>query len=170
MLDNGRCFTLAEEVRQLSEHFLSKVADLLVGPSPRLGQREDRRQLLGRETAAIGAISFDVSGMMSVAISGAVSVTVPGSVPGRRNVEIQMQPHSKQGRALLQTVSRGCLEIIPQRNNRIVFPGSGDPGARGRSSRAQRSRRTRRRPCAPAALGPRRSGAGSPRRGTRRGP
>jgi len=42
MLDDCGGLGLVQEVRKLGKHLLREVSNLLVRPSPRLGQREDR--------------------------------------------------------------------------------------------------------------------------------
>src|SRR2546426_3339148 len=63
-------------------------------------------------------------------LSGAASVaiTLPVQVDGLRRVEVQMQSDSEQRGALLQAVRCRGFQIISQRDDRIVFPGSRDPG------------------------------------------
>src|SRR5437867_9596100 len=94
--DDRRCFFLAEKVWQLSEHFLREVTDIFVGPSPRLRQREDRRQLLCRNASSIEPTSFGISGMiLSIGMGDAASIRLPVSITQLRHVEVQMQSHSK---------------------------------------------------------------------------
>src|SRR5688572_20880565 len=82
VLDDCGCLVLVQEIRQLRKHLLRKVPDLLVRPSPRLGQRKDRRKLLRGETTGgsavpFSALSIGVSvGGIAVAISIGVGVSI----------------------------------------------------------------------------------------------
>ena len=112
MLDDRRSFALVEEIEGLSKHFLREVTDLLLRPSSRLRQRENRRQLSCCQASVIGN-AFGTSRMLfaiSASESGRIGVSV--SIRGLRNGEVQVQTDSEQGSALLQTVGGRCLEII----------------------------------------------------------
>ena len=63
--------------------------------------------------------------MLAISIPDTVRVAIP--VAGLRHVEIQVQPDAEQSRALLDAVRCGCLQIVSEGDDRIVFLGSGDP-------------------------------------------
>src|SRR6059036_1252364 len=82
MLDYRRCRRLVKEIWKLRKHFLREVTDLLVRPSTRFAQGEDRRELLRCQTAGGLAISFrnfgDEVSVGAMAVATSIDVTVPG--------------------------------------------------------------------------------------------
>src|SRR5437867_3672333 len=127
MQDHGRSFFLTQKIWQLSKHFLSEVANLFVRPSSCLCEGEDCGQLFRREATDIGDISVGTDGIQSVAVRYVVAVIVAVSVGRRGRVEVQMQSDSEQRCAFLQAVGRRSLEIVSERDDRVVLLRSGDP-------------------------------------------
>src|SRR5436309_15833303 len=120
MLDDRRRFPLVEKVRNLPKHFLREVTHLLVRPSSRIGEREDRRELFRSEAAGVETIWFRAVGtVLASSIPDTVRVAIP--VAGLRHVEVQVQSDSEQSRALLDAVRCGCLQIVSEGVDRIVF-------------------------------------------------
>jgi hypothetical protein len=121
MLDDRGSFPLGEEVGHFPKHFLREVPNLLVRPFPRFGQGEDRGELSCGQASGAGSVPFRAIGMMR---------TIPVAIPvsGRRLTKVKMQSNAKQRRALLEAIRRGGLQIISKGNDRIVFPGSSNPG------------------------------------------
>src|SRR2546426_7947769 len=123
MLDYRRCLRLVKEIWKLRKHLLREVTNLLVRPSPRFSQREDRGELFRGQTARgrgvhlrAFAVGVSIHGM-AVAIS--IGVTVPAGAD-LRNIEVQMQPDAEQRGTLLQAVGRGGLQIVSKGNDRVL--------------------------------------------------
>ena len=66
--------------------------------------------------------------LLSIAMAGRISIVLNLSVARLRRIEIQMQPDSEERGALFQAVRSGCFQIISNRDDRIILPGSRDPG------------------------------------------